>query len=80
MNVLESLKAIGGVLLLGDPKAEVTEVAYDSRKAAPECVFVAMKGTKTDSHDFISQIMEQGCRCLVAEESLEQIRDRKSVV
>ena len=31
MNVLESLKAIGGVLLLGDPKAEVTEVAYDSR-------------------------------------------------
>ncbi len=76
MNVLESLKAIGGVWLLGDPKAEVTEVAYDSRKAAPECVFVAMKGTKTDSHDFIGQVMEQGCRCLVAEESLEQIRSR----
>ena len=53
MKVLECLKGIGGDLLLGEPGTEVDEVAYDSRKAARGCVFVFMKGTKVDSHDFV---------------------------
>ena len=76
MKVLECLKGIGGELLLGDPGIEVDEVAYDSRKAAGDCVFVCMKGTKVDSHDFVGQVLSAGCRCLVVEERLEEITAR----
>ena len=56
MKVSESLDKIQYTLLTGNPEAEVDEVAYDSRKAAKDAVFVCIKGTKTDSHDFIPQV------------------------
>ena len=76
MNVLESLKETESTLVFGNREAEASEVVYDSRKAGKGAVFVCIKGTKVDSHDFIPQVIEQGCRCLVAEESLERITGR----
>ncbi len=73
MNVSEALKSIGCTLLLGDPEAEVGEVVYDSRKAAPGAVFVCMKGTKTDSHDFIPQAVKAGVRVFVVERGLKEL-------
>ncbi len=76
MNILESLKETESTLVFGNREAEASEVVYDSRKAGKGAVFVCIKGTKVDSHDFIPQVIEQGCRCLVAEESLERITGR----
>lgn len=76
MKVSESLNEIRWTLALGDPQACVTEVVYDSRKAAKDTVFVCMRGTRVDSHDFIPQALNQGCRVFVAEESLQEIEER----
>ncbi|MCI9163069.1 MAG: UDP-N-acetylmuramoyl-L-alanyl-D-glutamate--2,6-diaminopimelate ligase [Lachnospiraceae bacterium] len=54
-------------LMQGSLEAEATEVVFDSRKAAPGAVFVCMEGTRVDSHSFIPQVLESGCRILVAE-------------
>ena len=37
----------------------------------PGAVFVCMKGTKIDSHDFIPQVTEAGVRVLVTEHPVE---------
>lgn len=58
-------------LVQGDLEAEVTDVVYDSRKAAPETVFVCIQGTKRDSHDFIGQVAEAGCRVFVVEKETD---------
>ncbi len=71
MNVSESLEEY--ICLAGDPDREAEEVVYDSRKAAPGAVFVCMKGTKTDSHDFIPQALEAGVSVLVVERGLEEL-------
>lgn len=76
MKIGESLKEIRWTLASGNPDAGAGEVVYDSRKAAEDTVFVCMRGTRVDSHDFIPQALHQGCRVFVAEESLQEIEER----
>lgn len=58
-------------ILQGDLEQDVNEVIYDSRKAKEGCVFVCMKGTKTDSHKFIPDVVSKGVKVLVVEEDTE---------
>lgn len=56
----------------GNFQNAVTEVVYDSRKAGPGCIFVCMTGARVDSHDFIGDVVEKGCRVLVVEKELKE--------
>lgn len=67
MMIKDWLEGLDYTLLQGNLEAEVQEVVYDSRKAAPGTVFICMKGTRTDSHDFIPQVVEAGVEVLVVE-------------
>ncbi len=73
MRIVESLDKIGYTLLQGNLNAEAKEVVYDSRKAGENAVFVCIKGTKTDSHDFIAQVLEKGVLVLVVEKELKEL-------
>jgi UDP-N-acetylmuramoyl-L-alanyl-D-glutamate--2,6-diaminopimelate ligase len=46
---------------------DVGGVAYDSRRAAPGSVFVALKGLKADGVQFVPQAIERGAAAVVAE-------------
>lgn len=60
--------------VLGDPrKATVSEVLIDSRKAAPDTVFVCMKGANVDAHKFLPDVLHAGCRAVVIEDSDEEL-------
>ena len=50
-------------LLKGSLSAPVSEVVYDSRKAGPETVFVCLKGSARDSHEFIPRRTRPGAGC-----------------
>ena len=52
----------------GTVDQEVSEVVYDSRKVTAGCVFVCIRGTKMDSHDFIPDVIAAGARVLVVEQ------------
>ena len=67
MKIQEWLEGLPCTLQQGSLDTEVTEVVYDSRKAEPGAVFVCMKGTRMDSHDFIPQVLEKGVKVLVTE-------------
>ena len=71
MTIQEWLEGRPGPLQQGSLDTEVTEVVYDSRKAEPGAVFVCMKGTRMDSHDFIPQVLEKGVKVLVTERPVE---------
>jgi UDP-N-acetylmuramoyl-L-alanyl-D-glutamate--2,6-diaminopimelate ligase len=55
----------------GDRHRGVPAVAYHSGQVVPGGLFVALKGTKTDGHRFISQALAAGARVLVTEEPVE---------
>ena len=71
MKIKDWLKEVSCTLLQGSLETEVNEVVYDSRKAAPGCVFVCMKGANVDSHQFCQAVYQAGCRVLVVEHFVE---------
>ena len=75
MTIKDWLEGFSYKLVQGSLDVEVNEVVYDSRKAAPGAVFVCMKGTKIDSHDFIPQVTEAGVKVLVTEHPVETPED-----
>ena len=48
--------------------AEAEDIVYDSRKARAGTVFVALRGAKTDGHNFVCSAYAQGCRMFVCED------------
>ena len=50
------------------PTAEVGEIVFDSRKAAPETLFVAQKGVHADGHVFIPSAIAQGAAYIVCQD------------
>ena len=51
----------------GDTAVAVKDLQTDSRKVTPGSCFIAIKGTVTDGHDFISKAVENGATSVVAE-------------
>ena len=48
---------------------EIRGLAYDSRKVGPDCLFVAIKGEKTDGNLFAPQAVERGAVAILSESS-----------
>lgn len=46
----------------------VSELCFDSRKLKSKCVFVAVRGGKSDGHDFLQAATDQGALALVVED------------
>lgn len=58
----------------GDEKllsTEVNGVAIDSRKIETGYLFIPIKGSRVDGHDFIPQVMEMGALCTLSEKPLD---------
>ena len=54
----------GSLVLLN---AEVSELVFDSRKAKPGTVFLALKGVNADGHNFIEKATKEGAQIIVCE-------------
>lgn len=64
----EILKATGGTLLCGKGDHIFSGIAIDSRTVAPEDLFVAIRGTVNDAHNFIGSVLDRGIRGLLIEQ------------
>ena len=51
----------------GDLSVRITELQIDSRKVNAGVAFIAMKGVKTDGHDFIDMAIEKGATAIICE-------------
>ena len=65
MKLKELWKDIEILACTADPETEITAVCYDSRKASPGCLFVAVGGFATDGNRFIPMAMEKGAAAVV---------------
>jgi len=62
------LPGIDIVRIYGDLNRILNGITFDSRKAAPGMLFVAVKGTQSDGHDYIVQAIEAGVEVVVCEQ------------
>lgn len=59
----------------GDTSVVVTGMCIDSRKVAEGNVFIAVKGTQVDGHEYIGKAIASGASVIVAEELPRELQD-----
>lgn len=56
--------------IIGSTNVGVERLTLDSRDAAAGSLFIAVSGTQVDGHEFISKVIEQGCKVIIAEKEV----------
>ncbi|HHU75156.1 MAG TPA: UDP-N-acetylmuramoyl-L-alanyl-D-glutamate--2,6-diaminopimelate ligase [Clostridiales bacterium] len=55
----------------GEVHVSITDLVYDSRKITKGCVFVCIKGSNLDTHDYIGEAVEKGAIAIVVEKKMD---------
>lgn len=71
MKLSKICEKIEYTFLQGSLETEVRDIIYDSRKIAPETMFVCMVGAVTDGHKYIPDAVEKGASVIVLEKEEE---------
>ena len=66
-STLRDITTAGGTVGRLAHDAEVSAVTYDSRRAIPGSIFVALRGLKADGAEFVAQAVGRGAAMVVAE-------------
>lgn len=61
----ELLQGVTVKTILGNKEKKIKAIAFDSRQVSTATLFVAIKGTKVDGHDFIAQAIALGSNVVV---------------
>ncbi|MBR6310805.1 MAG: UDP-N-acetylmuramoyl-L-alanyl-D-glutamate--2,6-diaminopimelate ligase [Paludibacteraceae bacterium] len=67
MKIDSLLKEISIKQIEGKKNPDINNIQFDSRKITENDLFVAIKGTQSDGHDYIETAIENGARCVVCE-------------
>ena len=66
--------------VVGSTSMTIENIHFDSRKVGPQDVFVAVKGTATDGHDFIEKAIENGATAILCETLPQHLNEGISYV
>jgi len=75
MNLQELLYKVSFLKIIGTTNVEVIDIAFDSRKVKLDYLFVALKGTQSDGHSYISQAIKSGAKVIVLEDIPNNLDD-----
>jgi len=75
-RISDLIKNIGVISITGEQNPVIERIEFDSRKVTSGSLFVAVKGTKSDGHDFIERAVESGASAVICE-VLPEKYDRK---
>ncbi len=78
INALKLAEILGSTSKPAD--SVVTGVCTDSRKCGKNDVFIALKGEKFDGHDFVKDVMAQGCLLAVVEHPVTGVPAQNQIV
>lgn len=70
MRILKDILYKAGIdEIQGSTNVAVQSIVFDSRKVKKDCLFVAVRGTQVDGHQFIPQAIKSGARAIICEEA-----------
>lgn len=80
IKIADILNVLDNPVLYGDASSQVRGVTHDSRMVKPSWAFTAMKGEKTDGHDYIGRAIINGAKLIIAEKLPEDISGDASYI
>lgn len=75
MKLNALLKSISPVTVTGSTEVEISDMDIDSRQASAGHLFVALRGTQTDGHQYIAKAVAQGAVAVVCEDLPETLSE-----
>ena len=74
MKLLKDILYKAGLVeVIGSTNLAILSICFDSRKATKDALFIAVKGTQNDGHQFIPTVIQQGAIAIVCENLPSQI-------
>lgn len=67
MTVNDILEGTDVISVKGDRGRIIKDIQFDSRKVSKDSMFVAVRGTNSDGHDFIGKAVENGAAAVICE-------------
>ena len=64
-NLSDILQGLPFTELQGSADVAIGAIVFDSRKVVPGCLFVAVRGTVVDGHDYIEQAVMDGAVAII---------------
>ena len=80
MRLKELLKNIKPTQVVGDENTDITGVNIDSRKIKQGHLFVAMKGTQVDGHQFIPKALDLGASAILCEDLPAELKENVTYI
>lgn len=74
MKLEKLIQSIESVRVSGPQEVDITDIQSDSRAVQPGNLFVAVRGTNVDGHNYIGKALENGAAAIVCEEVPEVYR------
>jgi len=74
MQLKTLVAALSPRQVIGPLDRVVESIAYDSRRVQRNGLFVALRGEKSDGHQFIDQAVEKGATVIVTEHEVQSPR------
>jgi UDP-N-acetylmuramoyl-L-alanyl-D-glutamate--2,6-diaminopimelate ligase len=74
-KLADILSQVQSVLTHGNTDIEISQLIIDSRKIGRGDCFVAIKGTVTDGHQYINQVIISGAICIICEVLPESLQE-----
>lgn len=76
MKILKDILYKSGIVSVAGPvNIGISEVCFDSRRVKEGSLFVAVKGTLSDGHDFIPSVIQKGAVAVVCETLPEELNE-----
>lgn len=70
-TLAQLLAGAGHSSTIGIPDVIISSIAVDSRRVEPGALFVCLRGSRADGHDFAARAVQQGAAAVLAERRLE---------
>lgn len=80
VGLKEILHGINILKITGSQEIKVNRLQFDSREIEPEDLFVAVKGTQSDGHNYIRSAVDNGASVVVCEKIPARISERVACV
>jgi UDP-N-acetylmuramoyl-L-alanyl-D-glutamate--2,6-diaminopimelate ligase len=71
MKLADLARGVPGTRLEGDGDAEITGIAYDSRRVKPGDLFVAVEGLHVDGHAYLTDAVKRGAAALAVQQPVK---------
>jgi len=71
VNLERLIAGLAPIEVVGRRSVEISDLAYDARRAVPGALFFCVRGERADGHDFAPEAIERGAAALVVERRLD---------